>query len=321
MCTNQILLKGSHVSKVVDECPDTKMVLMNGQVKSHLLVLATNPFLHQLIKSSWVPGEISTILMPQHSVKDLLLEFPLPVVTIFTNVVNETGEAEISRTIGSNTKTSSVSGEMKVEEEENDEVEETQEEEVGEIVGDKNLYSKFEPILKQNLSTGFQEQVETLRKRLPAETFPSRSPSSGKRRKKGEDFKDQSELSEQNIPKDELISDLLEDSEKTVNKDITVAEIGDPAWIPGLVESESELNSSIKESDFGEKFGKNLSIFSSDRNIVFPIKKGKKGMIFTKDDEHDWHLYKLNNSKPKAKSDYYHCHRCPIVLQTFDNFF
>ena len=84
MYSNQILLKGSHASKVVDECPDTKMVLMNGQVKSHLLVLATNPFLHQLIKSSWVPGEISTFLMPQHSVMDMLLEFSLP-LEIYTN--------------------------------------------------------------------------------------------------------------------------------------------------------------------------------------------------------------------------------------------
>ena len=79
MSSNQILLKGSHASTVVDECPDTKMVLMDGQVKSHLLVLATNPFLHQLIKSSWIPGEISTFLMPEHSVKDLLLEISLPV--------------------------------------------------------------------------------------------------------------------------------------------------------------------------------------------------------------------------------------------------
>ena len=79
MCENRILLKGGHASKVVDDIPDATMFFMDGQVKSHLLVLATNPFLHQLIKSSWIPGEISTFLMPEHSVKDLLLEISLPV--------------------------------------------------------------------------------------------------------------------------------------------------------------------------------------------------------------------------------------------------
>ena len=34
-------------------------------------------FFHQVISSSWVAGEISTILLPQHSVSDLLLDFPL----------------------------------------------------------------------------------------------------------------------------------------------------------------------------------------------------------------------------------------------------
>ena len=79
MYINPVLLKGSYASKVVGEVPDTTMVLMDGQVKSHRLVLATNPFLHQLIRSSWIPGEISTFLMPQHSVKDLILEISLPV--------------------------------------------------------------------------------------------------------------------------------------------------------------------------------------------------------------------------------------------------
>ena len=46
MYTNHVLLKGSYASKVVGEVPDTTMVLMDGQVKSHRLVLATNPFLH-----------------------------------------------------------------------------------------------------------------------------------------------------------------------------------------------------------------------------------------------------------------------------------
>ena len=84
MCENRILLKGGHAIKVVDDVPDATMVFMDGQVKSHLLVLATNSFLHQLIKSSWVPGEISTFLMPQHSVMDMLLEFSLP-LEIYTN--------------------------------------------------------------------------------------------------------------------------------------------------------------------------------------------------------------------------------------------
>ena len=79
MYINPVLLKGSYASKVVGEVPDTTMVLMDGKVKSHRLVLASNPFLHQLIKSSWIPGEISTFLMPQHSVKDLILEISLPV--------------------------------------------------------------------------------------------------------------------------------------------------------------------------------------------------------------------------------------------------
>ena len=117
MCTNQILLKGSHASKVVDECPDTKMVLMNGQVKSQLLVLATNSFLHQLIKSSWVPGEISTFLMPQHSVKDMLLEFSIP-----EEIVSVCMDEEMERQTSSPDKeTEYAFGEIKVEEPEDEE--------------------------------------------------------------------------------------------------------------------------------------------------------------------------------------------------------
>ena len=72
---------------------------MDGVVRSHRLLLGSNAFLHQvicicicicicknlhlksflhkLISSSWVAGEISTFLLPQHSVQDLLLEFSL----------------------------------------------------------------------------------------------------------------------------------------------------------------------------------------------------------------------------------------------------
>ena len=89
MPQNQILLKGDHASNVMKEPADTTMVLMDGTVKGHRLVLASNPFLHrvifiyfcfylhfaleillhQVISSSWVAGEISTILMPQHSIR------------------------------------------------------------------------------------------------------------------------------------------------------------------------------------------------------------------------------------------------------------
>ena len=117
MCENRILLKGGHASKVVDDVPDATMVFMDGQVKSHLLVLATNPFLHQLIKSSWVPGEISTILMPQHSVKDMLLEFSIP-----EEIVSVCMDEEMERQTSSPDKeTEYAFGEIKVEEPEDEE--------------------------------------------------------------------------------------------------------------------------------------------------------------------------------------------------------
>ena len=78
---HQVLLKGGQASKeVVGELPDTTMVLMDGLVvNSHRLLLASNSFFHQLISSSWVAGEISTFLLPQHSVQDLLLDLSLTV--------------------------------------------------------------------------------------------------------------------------------------------------------------------------------------------------------------------------------------------------
>ena len=115
MCDNQVSLKGGHARKVLGELADTRIILRNGLVvEGHQVILSSNLFLHQLVCSSWVAGENSTFLMPQHSFKDLLLNFSLP-LDIFTNVaepffeVNELGEAEIDN------ETSSDSGEIKVE--------------------------------------------------------------------------------------------------------------------------------------------------------------------------------------------------------------
>ena len=101
MYQNQVLLKGGDASKVVDEVADTRMVLMDGLVvKSHRLILASNAFLHQLLCSSWLPGEISTFIMPQHSVTDLLQEFPFPGNALsgetgaFVKVITHTSEIE-----------------------------------------------------------------------------------------------------------------------------------------------------------------------------------------------------------------------------------
>ena len=129
MPQNKILLKGGHASKVVHETPDTQMVLMDGLlVKSHRLILAaSNSFLHQLISSSWIPGETSTFIMPQHSVNDLLLDFSLLGNAFTANgkglYDGETkfGEEEKNRLHSFNNETSYDFGEIKVEESDNEE--------------------------------------------------------------------------------------------------------------------------------------------------------------------------------------------------------
>ena len=47
-------------------------------VDSHRLLLSSNPLFHQLIKSSFIPGELSVFLMPNHSFEDLLSEIGSP---------------------------------------------------------------------------------------------------------------------------------------------------------------------------------------------------------------------------------------------------
>jgi len=278
-------------------------------VKSHRIVLSLNSFLHQLIASSWVGGHKSTLLMPDHSVEDMLLTFSLPLNAVATNGasygMDERGESEKNR---SNEPSSSDSAEAKVEEiDDHEEVEHHPEkdeevEEAEEILNETSLL--FEPELKENISPGFEKmmkQVETLKKRLQPEPFPPESPFCKSRKLNGE-VKNKNiscELSGNDFVGGELDSDQLGD---TIQKSES-----DHVW--GLKsESEHHLNNEETETDLKKNFSPGV--------IMFPVKKGKKGTMFTKDDEHEWHLFKLNGSKPKVESDYYHCKRptCPARL-------
>ena len=54
-------------------------IMTRLMVGSHRLLLSSsNPLLHQLIKSSFIPGELSVFLMPNHSYEDLLSEIGSP---------------------------------------------------------------------------------------------------------------------------------------------------------------------------------------------------------------------------------------------------
>ena len=315
MCDNRILLKGDNARKVVEEAPDTTIILREGLVvKTHRVLLSCNSFLHQLINSSWVAGDNSTFLMPQHSVEDLMLTLSLPLdVNVATNGAereNEMGEAETERrNEPSNEPPSSHAAETKVEEsDDHDEVEhhphnDEEVEETGERFNDNSLLSGFEPTLKQNLSPGFEQmmkQVETLRKRLQPEPLPPKSPFCKRMKMSGEVNNERSiELNTNNTGGGDLnTADQLED---TIQRTFAQTVSSDQ---PGPVKSESDLNN--EETKLGTNF--------SPGHTMFPVKKGKKGLMFTKDDEHEWHLFKLNASKPKFKSDYYHCHRCSAYM-------
>ena len=56
------------------------MIMLRLMVGSHRILLSSSsPLFHQLIKSSFIPGELSVFLMPQHSFEDLLSEIGSPV--------------------------------------------------------------------------------------------------------------------------------------------------------------------------------------------------------------------------------------------------
>ena len=146
------------------------------------------------------------------------------------------------------------------------------------------------------MDTKMMKQVETLRKRLQPDSIPSKS-SFCKRRKTNTEVNDKRsiELISNAIGGDEMNSDQVLDTTQTTNVDISLAQT-----VP------SDQAVSVKSEETETKVEKN---FSHGRFILFPLKKGKKGMMFTKEDEHEWHLFKLNASKPRIESDYYHCHR------------
>ena len=151
---HQVLLKGGHASKVVGEVPDTTMVLMDGVVvKSHRLLLASNSFLHQLIISSWLPGENSTFILPQHSVQDLLLHFSLQLENTCTANGAFDGDTEVG-----NNGASCDFGKIKVEESDD---EEDYISDHHPPPGDMEEFEQANPVLEQTL-----EEVETPRKRL-----------------------------------------------------------------------------------------------------------------------------------------------------------
>ena len=335
--------------------PDTRIILKDGLVvKSHRLILSSNTFFHQLMSSSWVVGDNSTFLLPQHSVEDFLLALSLPALGFATNgaeALSSNGVDEMGASENSNNEiTSSDSAQTKVEDSDgHDEVQhqrdnDEQVEEVGVILDENCLLSGFEPVLKQNLSPGFEEpvlkqnisdgfekvmkmsprfqptnqqnlspefqptlkedlspgfekmmkQVETLRNRLQPDSIPSKS-SFCKRRKTNTNTNNKRsvELISTTIGGDEMNSDQVLDTIQRTNVEIS--------QVP------SDQAVSVKCEETETKVEKN---FSHGRFTLFPLKKGKKGMMFTKEDEHEWHLFKLNASKPRIESDYYHCHRC-----------
>ena len=259
MPQNQILLKGGDSSKVVDEAPDTRMVLMDGLVvKSHRLVLSSNAFLHQLLSSSWILGEISTFIMPQHTVTDLLQEFPFPGNILsgetgaFVKVITHTSEIEEeeqNKTHGTNNEINFDFGKIKVEESDYD-----GEHLLGNIDEFEQPIESGEISCANNVSPMFEEtlnEMETPRKRLRLESSSIESPSGERRRRKrNEDDKQSSgsEFNAKDIPEDNLIVEVFGDN---VNLAETVTTDDSDS-------SKTEFGIANEETDTEERLNKTL---------------------------------------------------------------
>ena len=246
-------------------------------MKSHLLVLATNPFLHQLIKSSWVPGEISTFLMPQHSVKDMLLEFSIP-----KEIVSVCMDEEMERQTSSPDKeTEYAFGEIKVEEPEDEEEvyvdvtsdcqnaepqnidqqhpehppdnngESDQHIEPGEIFREDKVAFEFEEINDETSS----------KKRLQPESLPSISPSAKMRKRNVEvDEKPENcEFTAEDIPEDELIVELFGDNADNIDINLDETVTSDDPSSFGLneeIDVERTLTRNVTNAQPSDNVGK-----------------------------------------------------------------
>ena len=80
----EILLKAGQergIDAVVGEVPDTVLVCRDGRVHSHrLLLAAAGRFLRTLLERSFLAGEDSLVLLPEHSLRDLLQLLPATVL-------------------------------------------------------------------------------------------------------------------------------------------------------------------------------------------------------------------------------------------------
>ena len=253
--------------------PDTQMVLMDGLVKSHRLILAaSNSFLHQLICSSWIPGETSTFIMPQHSVKDLILDFSL-LGNAFTangkglyDGETKIGEEEKKRLRGFNNETSYDFGEIKVEESDNEE-ENISDDHNGDHppVNIEEFEQPVEIFRENNVSLGFEQTLKvvvTPRKRLRPECPSSKSLFEKRRREDDDEQSGKSDFIAKDALEDNLIVELFRDN-------VTIAEAvktDDPD------SRGSEFGMVNEEIDVETRLNKTL-VNSSSNNV-------KPGMIF-----------------------------------------
>ena len=236
MHQNQVLLKAGDASKVVSETPDTRLVLMDGTVNSHRVILASNPFLHKLISSSWVAGEISTFIMPQHSVRDLLLHFPLPGIALANGAFDEEPEVVIYDF-----------GEIKVEEH-NDEEDYISDHQNGDRPTIEQFKQPIEPgeIFREDYILPGLNQIETPRKRLRPESPSSLSPPDKSRRMPYDEQSDRSKSSAKDIPEDDnLIVELFGDN-ATLAETVTADDPDSWESEVGIVNGQTELETRSK---------------------------------------------------------------------------
>ena len=202
-----------------------------------------------MISSSWIPGEISTFLLPQHSVSDLLLDFPL----LKNAFSNETGAFDGDR---------------------------------------KGIQFERGEVNKENDSKNGTSSGEIKIEESGLQPDFSNSPSGKRRKKSKEEQSGGIELNATEVAEDDLTSELLGDSTDAEDMDINLAETV-ASDDPGAKIEESETNMKNNVSSYG-------------RPIFYVNKK-----VFTKDDEDEWHLFKLNSSNPKLGRKYFDCYRCP----------
>ena len=154
--------------------------------------------------------------MPQHSVKDLLLLFPLPGMALTNGAFDEeTGVGEGEKNESSTNEISHDFEEVKVEESD-DEEDYISDNQNGDLppANIEQFEQPIEPgeIFRENHILTPLNQIEISRKRLRPET-PSYNSVSGKsRRRQYDDQSGNSEFSAKDIPEDNLINELFGDN-------------------------------------------------------------------------------------------------------------